>query len=158
MDDVSKPLVHYCAACTRAGACRLGLIEERLVEGGASLTRLVCGAAYEGGPGVAHGGWTAEAMDEVLGHHNLLSGRMAVTASLTVEYKRPVPIGRPLLLRAWCEKVEDGRRYNRGELTLEATGAVLARANGIFVERDPSHFERYRRWLASQDAEAKDAG
>ena len=59
---------------------------------------------------------------------------------------------RPLIALAWCDKVERGRRYNRGELRLAATGAVLARASGVFVERDPSHFERFRHWLAHEDA------
>jgi acyl-CoA thioesterase FadM len=93
-------------------------------------------------------------MDEVLGHLNMLSGQMAVTATITIEYVRPVPIGRPLELRAWCETIEDGRRHNRGELTLAATGAVLARGHGVWVERDESHFERYRQWIAAQDAKA----
>lgn len=157
MDQVSNRGVRLCAACARTGACRLGVTHEQLIEPNVSLTQLVCGPEYEGGPGVAHGGWTAAAMDEVLGHLNLLSGQMAVTGTLTVDFLRPVPIERPLEIRAWCEGVEDGRRRNRGELRLVSTGAVLARAHGVFVERDQSHFERYRRWIAAQDAEAGSA-
>jgi len=144
--------IQLCASCSRTGVCRLGLTHERLIESGVSLTELVCGAEHEGGPGVAHGGWTAAVMDEVLGHLNLLSGQMAVTGELTVQFLRPVPIERPLELRAWCEGVEGGRRRNRGELRLASTGAVLAHAHGVFVERDASHFERFRRWIDSQDA------
>ena len=155
--NLSATGVRLCHSCARAGVCRLGLSDERLLEPGVSLTRLVCGAEHEGGPGVAHGGWTAAAMDEVLGHLNLLMGQMAVTATLTVEYLRPVPIERPLEVRAWCEGLENGRRRNRGELRLVTTGAVLARAHGVFVERDQSHFDRYRRWIAAQDAEAGSA-
>ena len=151
------PPVRLCASCERIGACRLGLTDERLSGPDESLTLLVCGPEHEGGPGVAHGGWTAAAMDEVLGHLNLLMGQMAVTATLTVEYLKPVPIERPLEIRAWCEGVENGRRRNRGELRLASTGAVLARAHGVFVERDQSHFERYRRWIAAQDVEAGSA-
>ncbi len=149
-----QPNVKLCESCSRSGVCRLGLTSERLIEPGASLTELVCGAEHEGGPGVAHGGWTAAVMDEVLGHLNLLSGQMAVTGELTVQFLKPVPIERPLELRAWCEGVDNGRRRNRGELRLASTGALLATAQGVFVERDASHFERYRRWIASQDAEA----
>ncbi len=148
--------IRLCGACSRTGVCRLGLTEEQLVEPGVSLTRLVCGAEHEGGPGVAHGGWTAAAMDEVLGHLNLLSGRMAVTGELSVQFLRPVPVERPLELRAWCEGAENGRRRHRGELRLASTGALLATAHGVFVERDQSHFERYRRWIAEQDAQAAD--
>lgn len=148
--------IRLCVSCARTGVCRLGLTEETLVEPGVSLTRLVCGAEHEGGPGVAHGGWTAAAFDEGLGHLNLLMGQMAVTGELTVEFLKPVPIERPLELRAWCEGMENGRRRHRGELRLVSTGALLARGHGVFVERDQSHFERYRRWIAEQDAKARE--
>ena len=148
----AEPAVHFCYSCRRTGVCRLGVSEEKLIAPGISLTKLVCPAEYEGGPGVAHGGWTTEAMDECLGHLNLLCHQMAVTGGLTVEFLRPVPILRPLELRAWTEKVENGRRWNRGELYLASTGALLARAHGVFVERTPAHFERFERWMADEDA------
>ena len=151
LTDNTSP-VRLCESCSRAGACRLGLIEEALIEPGVSLTKLVCGADHEGGPGVAHGGWTAAVFDEGLGHLSLLSGQMAVTGELSVRFLRPVPIERPLVLRAWCERVENGRRRHRGELRLASTGTLLAAAEGVFVERDPSHFDRFRDWIASQEA------
>ena len=153
MDAPPEGPVTLCYSCRRTGVCRLGLTEERLVEPDVSLTLLTCGAEHEGGPGVAHGGWTAAAMDEALGHLNILAGQMAVTATLTVDYLRPVPIERPLEIRARLEKVEGGRRFISGDLTLASTGTVLARGRGEFVERDASHFERFQRWLASQTAE-----
>jgi acyl-coenzyme A thioesterase PaaI-like protein len=145
--------VVLCWACARAGDCRLGFIEETLVEPNGSLTKLVChGDPHEGGPGVAHGGWTTEAFDEALGHLTLLMGKMSVTSTLTVKFIRPVPIDKPLEIRAWCDRVEDGRRYHRGELRLVSTGALLGSAEGVFVERDASHFAKFRTWLDSQEA------
>jgi acyl-coenzyme A thioesterase PaaI-like protein len=142
-----------CVACRRLGRCRLGLTEERLVEFGVTETRLFCPSDHEGGPGVAHGGWTAAALDEILGHMVLLSGHMAVTGSLTVEFLKPVPIERELEARAWLDRREDGKWHNVGELRLISTGALLARATGIFVERNPAaHFERQKQWLAAQDS------
>jgi acyl dehydratase len=64
----------------------------------------------EGGPEVAHGGWTAGAFDELLGHVPLLHGQLAVTGQLTVTYVKPVPVGRPLHARAWLER-RDGHRW-----------------------------------------------
>jgi acyl-coenzyme A thioesterase PaaI-like protein len=150
--------VVLCFSCRRTGHCRLGLTEERLVEFGVTTTRLSCPTDQEGGPGVAHGGWTAAALDEILGHMVLLSGHMAVTGTLTVEFLKPVPVERELEARAWLERRENGKWHNVGELRLVSTGALLARATGIFIERNPKiHFERHREWLAAQDQAPKDA-
>src|SRR5712672_1528928 len=60
--------VALCGACRRLGGCRLGLGREELQPDGSVHTDLVCGPENEGGPDVAHGGWTAGVFDEVLGH------------------------------------------------------------------------------------------
>lgn len=144
--------VILCEECRRLGKCRLGITKEAVVGDFRTETTLVCPRDHEGGPGVAHGGWTASVIDEALGHLPLLCGQMTVTATLTVEFLRPVPIERPLKLTAWRESVERNRWINAGELVLESTGVVLARARGEFAMRDQSrHFERFRDWLASEE-------
>jgi acyl-coenzyme A thioesterase PaaI-like protein len=142
--------VALCGACRRTGACRLGLTTERLDDGVAHC-EIVCPAEYEGGPGVAHGGWTAGVLDEVLGHVPLLNSQMSVTGTLTVRFVKPVPIERSLEARAWIERRERRKWFIEGELVLESSGAVLAHAGGIFVIRDRStHFADFERWLAEQ--------
>ena len=66
--------VALCGACSRLGSCRLGLGREELQTDGSVHTDLVCGPENEGGPDVAHGGWTAGVFDEVLGHVPVLNG------------------------------------------------------------------------------------
>jgi uncharacterized protein (TIGR00369 family) len=146
--------VALCGACRPAKTCRLGLTTERLDVDGTARFAITCPPAYEGGPGVAHGGWSAEVLDEVLGHVPLAHGQMAVTAELSVSFIKPVPIDRPLEAWARVDHRQGSRWYISGELVLAATQALLARASGIWVARDASHFERYRRWLAEQDAAA----
>ena len=143
--------VALCGACRRTGECRLGLTTERLDEEGIARFGIVCPAGHEGGPGVAHGGWTAGVLDEVLGHVPLLHGQMSVTGTLTVRFVRPVPIERPLVARAWVDRRERRKWFLEGELVLSSSGAVLATASGIFVSRDPNtHFVDFDRWLAEQ--------
>ena len=143
--------VALCGACRKTGVCRLGLTKEHLDDEGVAHFGIVCPEEHEGGPGVAHGGWTAGVMDEVLGHVPLLHGRMSVTGTLTIRYERPVPIGRPLEARAWIARREERKWHLAGELALVSSGAILARAEGIFVLRDrEQHFGNYRRWLAEQ--------
>jgi acyl-coenzyme A thioesterase PaaI-like protein len=147
--------VGLCGACKRLGACRLGLGREELQPDGSVHTDLVCGPENEGGPDVAHGGWTAAVLDEVLGHVQMLHGQLAVTGRLSVTYVKPVPVGRPLHARAWRIRQEGHRWYTAAELTLASTGAVLARGEGVMVLRDRGHFERHREWLAEQDRDAQ---
>jgi acyl-coenzyme A thioesterase PaaI-like protein len=149
--------IALCGACRRSGWCRLGLTTERLGRDGVVRTNLTCSAHNEGGPHVAHGGWTASVFDEVLGHVPLLHGVMAVTAQLHVTFVKPVPVDRPLEAQAWVERREGSRWYVDGELRLSSSGAVLGRATGVFVERDPGHFERHERWLSQQSATAATA-
>src|SRR3954447_26959841 len=73
-------------ACRRLGRCRLGLGREEMQADGTVVTHLVCDETNEGGPDVAHGGWTAGVFDEVLGHVPVLSGELAVTGEPTVRY------------------------------------------------------------------------
>jgi acyl-coenzyme A thioesterase PaaI-like protein len=143
-----------CGACSRTGICRLGLGREDLQPDGSVRTELICGPENEGGPDVAHGGWTAGAFDEILGHVPLLHRELAVTGQLSVTYVKPVPLGRPLQARAWLVRRDGHRLYVAGEMTLASTGAVLATGEAIMVLRDISHFAQHQEWLAKQDAVA----
>jgi acyl-coenzyme A thioesterase PaaI-like protein len=148
--------VPLCGACLRPGRCRLGVSQETLSDGVVS-SDLICPPDHEGGPRVAHGGWTASVMDELLGHVPLMHSQLSVTATLTVDFRKPVPIDRPLRVRAWVDKIEGQKWYNSGELVLVSTNSVLATATGIWIARDVSHFIRHQRWLADQDAAAEAA-
>ena len=150
--------VALCGACSRLGSCRLGLGREELQADGSVHTDLVCGPENEGGPDVAHGGWTAGVFDEVLGHVPVLNGELAVTGQLSVTYVKPVPVGRPLHARAWTVRREGHRWYIAGEMTLASTGVVLARGEAVMVLRDLGHFTRHREWLARQDRAAQHGG
>jgi uncharacterized protein (TIGR00369 family) len=144
--------VRLCAACSRIGDCRLGLQTEVLEDDGSVTTELVCDESHEGGPGVAHGGWTAAALDEIVGHVVLQHDTLSVTGKLTVSFLRPVPINRPLRATARRVREADGRWFVHGEIALAATGSVLATAEGEMVLREWKHFARFEEWLAAEDA------
>ena len=143
--------VALCGACSKTQVCRLGLTKEQLEEDGTATFAIVCPAGDEGGPGVAHGGWTAGVLDEVLGHVPLLKDQMTVTGTLTVRFIKPVPIERPLQARAWVDRIEGKKWFISGELVLSSSGAQLATATGVWIARDKStHFGAYEAWLAEQ--------
>lgn len=144
------PDVYLCQACARIGHCRLGLQEETLQDG-VVTTHLTCHSENEGGPGVAHGGWIAGVLDELVGHVPLLHNQLSVTGTLTVRFIKPVPIDKPLLGTARLISKEERRWHVDATLALASSGAELASAEAVMVLRDSGHFERHRQWLAEQE-------
>jgi acyl-coenzyme A thioesterase PaaI-like protein len=79
-------------------------------------------------------------LDEAMGKVNRFRGVRAVTAELTIEYIRPVPVDEDLIIEAH-EVEKDGRNLHYvGEISNRA-GKLLARGKGRFVEIDPDKFK-----------------
>jgi acyl-coenzyme A thioesterase PaaI-like protein len=140
-----------CHGCSGAGQCRLGLQTVRLEPDGSARFALHCPAAHQGGPGVAHGGWTAGAMNEILGQVVQLHGQTAVVGTLNVVYLRPVPLEHRLAAHAWIARREARKWHVAGVLTLDDGSTPLARAEGVFVLRDAqTHYAQFQAWLKQQ--------
>jgi len=98
------------------------------------------GAEYQGGGGFIHGGIIALVLDEAMGKVNRFKDVRAVTAELTIEYIRPVPIDEDLVIEAH-EIEQNGRsHYHLGTISNRA-GKILARGKGRFVEINPERFK-----------------
>lgn len=97
-------------------------------------------AAHEGPPDHLHGGVSAWHLDALLGSlANLVAGP-AVTATLEVRYRRPVPVGVPLELAATPERVSERRTVVAG--TIAAGGETCVEGRGVFVRLDRSAGQR----------------
>ncbi|KAF2639880.1 Thioesterase/thiol ester dehydrase-isomerase, partial [Massarina eburnea CBS 473.64] len=99
------------------------------------------GHALCGHPGIVHGGLLATLLDEGLGRccFPALPNKVAVTASLKVDYKKPVMAGQMVVLRAETTRVEGRKAWVKGRLeTLpkegEEEGTVLVEAEALFIE------------------------
>ncbi|WP_458682521.1 PaaI family thioesterase [Prescottella equi] len=157
-DDPSSPLhapespggVMLCNGCRRLNRCRFGIEMEQLNEDGVVISRVVCSPEEEGGPEVAHGGWTAAVMDELAGHTLTIGGEFAVTGALNVKYVRPIPIRWPLVGRARIAAREGRKVFVTVTLELESSGSVVAEANAIMIKRSADHFESHYKWLETQ--------
>jgi len=88
---------------------------------------------FEGWEGIAHGGIVCTILDEVMAWALVDHDIWGVTARMTVEFRKPVPIGRPV--RAEGRVTSARRRIVEAEgLILDpADGAVLARSTATFV-------------------------
>ena len=94
---------------------------------------VVYDARHEGLFGFVQGGFIAAAFDLMLGQAVARVGGRGVTASLTVSYRVPTPIGQPLQYRAQVERLDGRKAYSRAQLIRRADGVVTAEAEGLFV-------------------------
>jgi acyl-coenzyme A thioesterase PaaI-like protein len=101
------------------------------VDGDRTLGAAVYGDAYEGPPGVLHGGFVAAAFDDLLGCAQVASGMAGFTGTLTVRMRRPTPLHTRIEYEAGVTKVSGRRIVCWGRST--ADGVLLAEAEGIFV-------------------------
>ena len=88
---------------------------------------------FQGSRKVLHGGIVALLLDEAMGKFNKLDSIVAPTAELSVEYLRPVPVGRKILVEAKRVRTE-GRNYWRECVIQDDEGKLLARGKGRFVK------------------------
>ena len=89
------------------------------------------GAAYEGPPGMVHGGVCALVLDHILGEAASEGlTKPLFTGTISVKYLRGTPLGR-LRAEAAIERTEEVKTFVRGHLR-DAEG-ITAEAEGIFV-------------------------
>ncbi len=125
----------YCAGCGPAGPCQLGIATIERSGGERVLAVAAVPVTFEGTPGVAHGGWIAAVLTEVLGQFASLRGHPAATRDLAVRYRRPVPTDGVI------EIIGHLRSHERGQLAMTAvmrrrgSTNALATAAGTWVER-----------------------
>ena len=78
--------------------------------------------AFEGPPGIVHGGVLATFFDCVIQHHNCDVGVAGKTTSLLVEYQRPTPLLQELAFEiereATAERITSRARLSRGGKSL----------------------------------------
>ena len=106
---------------------------------------LVATAAFgpraEGAPGLVHGGAILTVLDEALGAAAWLAGKAVMTASLSTDFRKGVPLGATLLVETRLL----GERHRL--VTLEgalrdANGVIYAEAAGRYIVLDPATQKR----------------
>ncbi|MFC9790684.1 PaaI family thioesterase [Rhodococcus sp. NPDC127528] len=98
-------------------------------DSGLHWTEVTLGAAYEGPPGLVHGGVCALVLDHLLGT-TASSVEPRFTGTLTLRYRRGTPLG-PLRAEARIDRNEGRKTVVLG--TLSDEGGVTVEAEGIFI-------------------------
>lgn len=137
---------HY-AGCFACGRLAGGLRMRFRVVGALTLESVVTPTAeHQGAPGLTHGGIVAAVFDEALGALQAFVQEPSVTASLTTDFRTPMPIGTALHVLSRLDG-RDGRKLRvsaRAHLGA-SDGPVAATAHGLLVVVPADHFTRHGR-------------
>jgi len=117
-----------------------GLDVEVRRDGDEAVATFTLRAAHEGAPGRSHGGIVAALFDDIFGFVLQVHAQSAFTGELWLRYEAGVPIDEPLTCRTRLDRRDGRKLYMTGELTVSATGQILARSSATFIAIDPSHF------------------
>ncbi len=104
-------------------------------EPGHILAETVVPEHFQGYPGIVHGGIVAAMLDEVSGR-TLMRGdppRWMVTAKMEVRYRKPVPIGKRLLLEGLA-KQDSGRIATVVGTIRDENQVLLAEVEAVLAE------------------------
>lgn len=88
------------------------------------------GAAYEGPPGLVHGGVSALILDQIAGEAAAAGGTPGMTGTLTLRYRRGTPLG-DLHFECHTTSTEGRKTFVSGSIS-DADG-VTVEAEGIFI-------------------------
>jgi acyl dehydratase len=136
---------HNCFACGTLNAHGLHL--ELHVDGERCWTDLALPSSFQGWDEIAHGGIVATILDEVMAWSLVDHDNWGLTARLTIDFKRPVPLDRPIHAEGWVTDVRRRLITTAGRIVDSATDELLATAEATYVaapeERKQALKERY---------------
>lgn len=125
-----------CIVCGAANERGLRL-DFALAKDGRVQATFYCDTAYEGFPGVLHGGTVSLLLDGAMTNCLFAHGHNAVTGELKIRFLHPVITDRGATVRAWIERTSPPYHLLKAEVIQDEE--VKARAIGKFVNRP--HFE-----------------
>ncbi len=123
-----------CFACGPENAAGMHLAFAPSPEG--ATCRATLDQRYQGWRGTVHGGIAMALIDEAMAHAAGYAGHRGVTASVSVRFRRPVPVGEPVEV---IGRVTWSRRNVLGvEADIrDARGTLLVHGEGSFVSKGP---------------------
>jgi len=107
------------------------------------IGKVTFGPAYEGPPGLVHGGYIAACMDEMFGiavsHSHIKEPCM--TGTLKVIYRAPVPLQQEITYTSWMEK-EEGRKVFAKCTVTDSRNNLYCEGEAIFLKIDPALYAK----------------
>ena len=125
---------HNCFACGTLNTNGLGLALH--LEHERSWTELTLDRRFEGWEGIAHGGIVTTILDELMAWSLVASDNWGVTARLSVEFRRPVPVATQIHAVGWVTKARRRVIDTAARMIDLESGVELATATGVYVAAD----------------------
>lgn len=147
-----QPTSRMCFVCGRENPVGLHLrfLEDRVQGRVTACVKIP--DAYQGYPGIAHGGIVAAILDEVSGRAIMVDADETpfwVTAKLEIRYREPTPTETPLEAVGWVTERRRRSAQVAGELRRE-DGTVTAEISAVVVKPSAAQLEAWGQW--SQEA------
>lgn len=108
-------------------------------ESGAAYAELSVDKVFEGYPDLVHGGILSTLMDEVMAKAVIHSGKIAVTARLTVTYRKALAPGRRVIIKGWITRAKS--RSLTAAANISDESGVYAEAEALFIVPNKGHEE-----------------
>jgi uncharacterized protein (TIGR00369 family) len=137
---VNTTVDHGCFGCGEQNPMGLKLAFYRKEDG--VVARYTPKAEHEGYTRMTHGGIVSTMLDEAMSWAVIDSGGLAVTAKMSVDFRKPVPSGEELTLSARVARDRGRAVETTGEITSQG-GEVLASSTGLFIRVSE---EQQRAW------------
>jgi len=131
-----QPSSRMCFACGRQNPVGLKLDFYEDHEAGQVRAEFTIPENYQSYPGAVHGGIVATILDEISGRAILLHGSdedLMATLRLTIRYRRPTPIGAPLVAVGWVDHMGGMGARVAGEIRLP-DGTVTAECEAVLAD------------------------
>lgn len=128
----------HCFGCGPANPQGLHLVfttDTSVPDSPVSTAQIQLTQFHEGPPGHIHGGIVATLLDEAMSKLNRPLNVLAMTRHMEVDYLRPVPLYKPLVLVSRHLRREGRKLFHQAEIQ-HPDGTVLARSRGLFIVID----------------------
>lgn len=110
---------------------------------GRVVARYTPDEAYQGFPGVLHGGIISALLDEAIGRTLISRGIWAMTVDLHVRFQKPVPLGEPLTVIGEMTGLRSRTMEGKGEIRL-ADGTLAATAEAKYIRLSEDEVDQHR--------------
>jgi uncharacterized protein (TIGR00369 family) len=142
---------HNCFACGELNEhglkLKLHLGERR------SWSEFVLDDRFEGWAGIIHGGIIATILDEVMAWALVAEDNWGVTARMSLDFKRPVPVGTRIRAEGWVVRSRRRLVDTAGQI-VDANGAILAQGEAVYLAASE---ERKRELMAQYGVRIRNA-
>ncbi len=144
-----KPIPEHgrCFVCGTENPHSIG-IQWYAQDDGTVLGRIALVEAQQGPPGHAHGGALAALLDEAMGAAAWRARSKLVCVNLSIDYRRPVPLGQRITITAYVAEQKERTVYTHGGILLP-DGSTATIGKGVYVLAE--HLFENARWFGSAD-------